>query len=190
MSEPGAERRIPLGPLAGLAGALLLVVSLLLDWWDGVSAFTAFEVLDLVLAALAVGSIAVFAIALGARLPGFEPGRGVALGLAALAFLIVVSQALNDPPAIAGSGRGPAAGLWLALGGSLLLLAGGVLAAARISLALDPEQGGARTPAPDPPEPAAARMRRRAAARAAAARTEAEPVAAPEAPSPGDGREP
>ena len=48
------ERRIPLGPLVGTIGAVLLTVSLFLDWWEGVTGFTAFEALDLVLLALAV----------------------------------------------------------------------------------------------------------------------------------------
>ena len=43
--------RIPLGPLVGHVGAVLLVVSLFLDWCEDVTGFTVFEALDLVLLA-------------------------------------------------------------------------------------------------------------------------------------------
>ena len=175
MSGEAAERRIPIGPLVALVGAVLLLVSLFLDWWEDATAFTVFEVLDLVLAVLALVAIAALAHALGARLPG--PDARLALPLAGAALAIVVSQMLNDPPAIAGTGHGPAVGIWIALGGALLMVAGSALAAARIKLALDLER---REPArrrrepsessePGSAESAAARMRARAAARAAGA---------------------
>lgn len=194
MSVEAGERRIPVGPLAGLLGAALVLVSLFLDWWERTSVFTAFEVLDLVLAALAIGELVVLAGLLGARLPGLEPAPGLALAAALAAFGIVVSQLLNDPPAIAVTGRGAAVGIWIALGGSALMLAGSALVAARISVALQPgeERRSRRQRAPvaaPPPEPAAAAMRRRAAARARAA-AEAERQREREARLPGDGREP
>jgi hypothetical protein len=175
VSGEAAERRIPIGPLVGLVGALLLLVSLFLDWWEEATAFSVFEVLDLVLAGLALAAIASLVQGLGARLPRPAPDRGLALPLAAVALVIVVSQMLNDPPAIAGSGRGPAVGMWIALGGTLLTVVGGALAAARIKLALDLERRDPARPRGGRPgpsesaseEPAAARMRARAAARAA-----------------------
>ena len=174
MSTQAAERRIPVGPLAGLAGALLLLVSLFIDWWEGATAFTAFEVLDLLLAALALACIAAHAAAFGARIPGFEVGPGVTLAVGALAFLIVLSQVVNDPPAIVALGRDSAFGIWLAVGGSFLMASGGALTSARIAVAVDPEgERVSKRPrgpvAVTPREPAAARMRRRAAERARAA---------------------
>jgi hypothetical protein len=140
MSAAGGERRIPIGPLIGLAGAVLLAVSLFLDWWDGLTAFTVFEALDLVLGCLALAAMVALAGPLGARLPGNAgPRPSLALPLGVAAAVIVVSQLLNYPPAVGGSESGPEVGLWLALGGSLLMLAGGLLSAARISLALDLE---------------------------------------------------
>jgi hypothetical protein len=190
------ERRIPVGPFVGLAGAALLFVSLFLDWWEGTAAFTAFEVLDLMLVALVAAEAVVLAGLLGARLPGLEPAPGLALAAGLAALVIVVSQLLNDPPAIAGTGRGTAAGIWIGLGGSLLMLASGGLVAARIAVAVHPtEERFSRRPrgrvAEPPPEPAAAAMRRRAAARARAAPESGakhEPQAEPT--PPGDGREP
>jgi hypothetical protein len=132
------QRRIPVGPLIGLVGAVLLLVSLFLNWWEGVTAFTAFEVLDLVLAGLALMAATSLAEAAGARLPSaMALGAALALPLGLLALLIVGSQLVNDPPAIAGSDRGHDLGVWLALGGSLLIVAGSLLTVARISLALD-----------------------------------------------------
>jgi hypothetical protein len=135
------QRRIPVGPLIGLVGALLLLVSLFLNWWDGVTAFTAFEVLDLVLAALALAAIVSLTEAAGARLPsGMALGAALALPLGLLALLIVLSQLVNDPPAIVGDGRGHDVGIWLALAGALLITAGSLLSVARVSLALDLER--------------------------------------------------
>jgi hypothetical protein len=127
----GVERRIALGPLVGTLGSALLAVSLFLDWWDGVTAFTAFEVLDLVLLALASGTAAAL------PLPR-SPLSGRALPLAALALLIVLTQIVNDPPLVlGGSGPDHATGIWLALAGGVLMTAGALVTASKISLAVD-----------------------------------------------------
>ena len=197
MSAEALERRIPVGPLAGLPGAALLLVSLFLDWWEGTAAFTAFEVLDLVLVALALGAVFVHARALGAPLPGAELPTGLVGALGVVAFVLVMSQVVNEPPAIVASGRGAATGIWLGLAGSVLMLVGGTLVAARIAVALDadPERVSKRPRGPvavKPPEPAAAKMRRRAAAgarAAAAAKGDPEPDR-PAAPASDDGPEP
>jgi hypothetical protein len=175
MGAASTQRRISIGPLIGLAGALVLLVSLFLDWWPEITAFTGFEVLDLVLAALALAAIASLAEAAGARLPsGVAIGSALALPLGLLALLIVVSQLVNDPPAVAGGDRGHEIGIWLALAGALLIVGGSLLAVARISLALDlerRERTGAREPdQAREPEPEAA-----APAPASEAPTRAEP---------------
>jgi hypothetical protein len=133
----GVERRIPLGPLVGTLGSALLAVSLFLDWWDGVTAFTAFEVLDLVLLALAAGTAA--ALLAEAGLAALRsPLSGRALPLAALALLIVLTQIVNDPPLVlGGSGPAHATGIWLALAGAALMTAGAVVTGSRVSLAVD-----------------------------------------------------
>lgn len=150
----GRQRRIPVGPLLGLLGAVLLLVSLFLNWWDGVTAFTAFEVLDLLLAVLAIGAAMSLAEAAGARMPaGVALGAALALPLGLLALLIVFSQIVNDPPAIAGSDRGHDLGIWLALGGALLIVAGSLLSVARVSLALDLERRERAEPPAEEGEP-------------------------------------
>jgi peptidoglycan/LPS O-acetylase OafA/YrhL len=154
------HRTIAIGPLIGLAGGVLLFVSLFLEWYESESdepiltAFTVFEVLDLVLAALAIGAVVALAESLGVRLPSSGPPSRARLGLplGAAALLLIVFQLLNDPPFIVGSDRGPELGLWLALAGALLIVAGGLLSVARISLALDIEQRRAeRRQAAEPP---------------------------------------
>jgi hypothetical protein len=151
------ERRFEIGPLAGAAGALLLLVSLFLDWYGQFTAFTVFEVLDLVLAGLAVASLVSLAERLGARLPGgVGLGGTAALPLGVVALVIVLSQLLNHPPAAVD--LDPQIGLWLALGGAALLVAGSLLAMARISLAVDVEgrsRRGDDAPRPEQREPRA-----------------------------------
>jgi hypothetical protein len=133
MSSP----RLPVGPLVASVGGLLLIASLFLDWYDRITGFTVFETLDLVLVALALVAIASLLSALGVLRVGVS--AEVALGAALLALAIVVSQIVNDPPAVAGAGGpGKATGIWLALGAAALMVAGSVLGYARISLAVEP----------------------------------------------------
>jgi hypothetical protein len=129
-------RRIPIGSLVGAAGALLLLVGLFLDWYEDMSAFTAFEVLDLVLAALAAGALVALAepLGFGVRL-GVSP---MVLGIAATA--IVASQLINPPPAAVDLKL--ELGAWLSLAGALLIVVGSLPEVARVSLAVDVEQRG------------------------------------------------
>jgi hypothetical protein len=131
------ERRVPLGPLAGAVGALLLIVSLFVDWYHGVTGFTAFEVLDLVLAGLSLATL--LALAERADLPVPRTAlAGHAPALSLLALAIVASQLVNDPPLVVGDGGpGHAVGSWLALGGAALMAGGSLLAGTSISLAVD-----------------------------------------------------
>jgi drug/metabolite transporter (DMT)-like permease len=67
---------------------------------------------------------------------------GVLLGIGLLALIIVLSQVVNDPPAVAGpNGRDQATGIWLALGGAALMVAGAVLSTARIAISIEPRDG-------------------------------------------------
>ena len=129
----------------------MVIVSLFLDWYDGVTGFTVFEALDLVLVALALTLIVSLAGGFGARWPRTEvhPGRSLAAAIAVL--MIVVSQLLNDPPAVVGSaGPGHAVGIWLALGGAVLMLIGAVAAVTRVSFDVDLDRKGAPAEAAAP----------------------------------------
>ena len=147
-------RRIPIGAIVGVIGALLLAISLFLDWYGERSAFTVFEVLDLVLAALVIASLVALADQLGIK-PAWEAiGAAAAIPLGAVALVIVITQLIQHPPG--GIGEDTEIGAWLGLAGSALMLAGGVLGAAHISLAVDtrePEPSPARRHETDPDAP-------------------------------------
>jgi hypothetical protein len=133
------ETHIPIGPLVAAIGGILLIVSLGLDWYGDFSAFTVFEVWDLVLLLLALVTFGVLAVALGLFRTAFRAGTGLVVGVAAV--LIVLSQLINHPPA--GIDLDEGTGLWLGLGGSALMLAGAVLSTARIAISVEPRGRGA-----------------------------------------------
>src|SRR3954454_677849 len=108
-----------------VVGRALLFASLIVEGYEpGTDAWTALEVLDLVLAFAAVVALSAGLGALvGERWP--EHARFVpAIGL--VAFLIVLTQLIDPPPLVHDAAR--RAGGFLALAGSLILVAGGVLA--------------------------------------------------------------
>jgi hypothetical protein len=135
------QTQLAVGPLIAAVGAVLLIVSLFLDWWEGLTAFTGFEFLDLLMLLLAVVAIASLAGGLGLVRPAVPPS--IALAVALFTVFLVLSQIVNDPPAVVGSGRDKDIGIWLALSGSALMVAGAVLGYAHISLALEtrPREG-------------------------------------------------
>lgn len=148
MSARPRETQIPVGPLLAAIGAVLLIVSLFLDWYEQLSGFTVFEFLDLLLVGLALVALAALAGAMGILRTSVRPG--VPLVVAVLALLIVLSQVVNDSPAVAG-GNGPDqdTGIWLALAGAALMVAGAVLSTVRIALAVEPRTRPAPAPVDD-----------------------------------------
>lgn len=127
---------VPVGPLVASVGAVLLIVSLFLDWYQRISGFTVFEFLDLLLVLLALATIASLAGGLGLVRPA--PSPAVSLAVAIFTVYVVASQLINDPPAVAGGvGLGKDIGIWLALGGAGLMVVGAVLGYARISLSVE-----------------------------------------------------
>jgi len=119
-----------------MVGAVLVLVSLFLEWFaPGADAWTVFEVLDLLLAALAIGALLA---ALGLLLPELavlERRWMAPLGLGAL--VIVVSQLIDPPPAVVEGELEE--GAWLALAGTLLLVAGALLSFSRVRFAVTVE---------------------------------------------------
>ena len=107
------------------------------DWYDGLTGHTVFEFLDLLLTGLALAAL----FALRPRRAVRAPRARAALGIGLLALIIVLSQVVNDPPAVAGpNGRDQATGIWLALAGAALMVAGAVLSTARIAIAVEPRE--------------------------------------------------
>lgn len=153
---PTAARNLEAGALLIGAGALLLFVSLFLDWYQpGIDAWSVFEVWDLVLALLAVAAL----VAVAGRL-GFGPPRPAVwlLGPAIAALVIVVYAILDPPPATNGLLDGdPATGLWLALVAAVLMTAGAVLSVARISVAITSAGPGPDGAPAAPGDPATSR---------------------------------
>jgi len=139
-------RRLDAGVAVAAVGAVLILVSLFLDWYgDPVNetAWRVFEVLDLVLAAIALWIIASFLRRVG--VDGRLPDAPLLL-LGAVALAIVFSQLVNDPPRVAGSDASVAEGAWLALAGSALVLAGAIMSVARISFSVEHREPRAAPP--------------------------------------------
>ena len=146
MSPERETTQIPVGPLVAAIGAVLLAVSLFLEWYEDRTAFTVFELLDLVLVAAALAMVVQLAGGIGLFRPLVSPAAGLAVAIATL--VIVVSQIVNHPPAAVGE-VDKEVGIWLALAGAALMVAGAILATTRISLAVEPHGGGPGTRAPE-----------------------------------------
>jgi hypothetical protein len=136
VNEEPTRRQVPVGPLVASVGAVLLIVSLFLDWYEQLTGFTVFEFLDLLLVMLALATIASLVGGLGLVRP--SPSPGASLAVAIFTVLVVASQVVNHPPAAAGDG-GPSKdiGISLALAGAGVMVVGAVLGYARISLAVE-----------------------------------------------------
>jgi hypothetical protein len=127
-----APRSIDAAQLLVGLGGMLLFVSLFLDWYQpSMTAWTAFEVLDLVLAVLALTAAW---LVLSNLLFDAPLREGLLPIVGAVAFVVVVSQLVNHPPAA--QGASPKLGAWLGLGGSALMAAGAALGLARVSLTI------------------------------------------------------
>jgi hypothetical protein len=130
-------RRLEAGPLLVTLGALLLLVSLFLAWFDSdITAWEAFEVWDLVLSVLALGAIAA-GMGLTTQDVELTDRRLLPAGVLAVA-VIVASQIIDPPPAAAG--LDPDTGAWIALGAALVMCAGALLTFGRVRLAVTVEE--------------------------------------------------
>jgi hypothetical protein len=142
------QTQLAVGPLVAAVGALLLIVSLFLDWYEQLTGFTVFEFLDLMLVLLALATIASLAGGMGFVKPA--PSPAISLAVALFTIFVVLSQIVNDPPAVVGPGPEKDIGIWLALSGAALMVAGAVLGYASISLSFEPRSDdGGEGRAPD-----------------------------------------
>lgn len=154
------ETRVELGTLLAGLGGVLLLISLFLDWYGpeegegGATAWESFELVDLLLAALALAALYVVARRFSGPdgWPTISEPTARALGVAAL--VLVVVSLIDHPPLLqaAGGDVEPEVGLWLALAGALLMTLGGFLGRVRISVVTAAPEPTARprTPPHDP----------------------------------------
>ena len=128
-------RSIEAGPVLVGLGALVLLVSLFLDWYQPhVTAWDAFEIVDLLLAALALAALAG---AVGAIRPDATVvGRHWLPGIVLAAVVVVAVQIIDGPPGMVGE---PDTGAWLALGAAAVMAVGTLLTLGRVSFALTVE---------------------------------------------------
>jgi len=155
-----SRRPVDAGAAVAAGGSVLLLISLFLDWYGddgtGYSAWTLFEVIDLLLAAIALLAISTFV-----SRSGIEPRLPQAplLVLGGAAVVLTVSQLIDAPPAVQRGEFDIQTGAWLALAGSALLLAGAFMSVARVSFSVEqraPRASEAETetvkmPPPDSP---------------------------------------
>ena len=128
-------RRIEAGPVLVGLGALLLLVSVFLDWFEpNVTAWEAFEVLDLLLVVLALAALA--AVAGTIRPDSTVVERHWLPAIVAAGAIIVVAQILDPPPTVDGD---PETGAWLALAAVSVMCLGTLLTLGRVSFALTVE---------------------------------------------------
>jgi hypothetical protein len=128
-------RRFEVGPILVALGAILLLVSLFLDWYGGLTAWDAFEVVEVMLATLAVTALV---IAVGLLTPDLEYLERRWLPAVVLGVVLLVAAGVVNPPPAAGD-QDPATGAWIAVGSALVMLAGAVLTFGRVSLAVSVE---------------------------------------------------
>ena len=154
-------------------GAVLLLVSLFIDWYKpGGDAWAVFEALDLALAGAAICGL----LAVAPRFGTGGLGRALPL-IAAAALAIVAIQLIDPPPAVRDSDI--ATGGWLALAATAIMAGGALLSAASISItvdvrgrerrrrtaAIDAREGAAEAAEAAPAEPEPPRSARRFARR-------------------------
>jgi hypothetical protein len=141
-------RRIDAGEVLAAVGGALAFVALFLDWFDRFSGWEAFEALDLAIAVLALVAVASAVASIAGSSAGPSPRALPWVGTVLLA--VVAVQLIEPPPTLIALEGDPdrETGAWLALGGSALVLLGGVLRAARISVTISVGARGARRRGP------------------------------------------
>jgi hypothetical protein len=132
-------RRLRAGEwIVGAAGVVLLV-SLFLDWYGvevsgrsapgGLDAWEAFDVIDVVLLIVALSALALAIVTAFQRTPAIPVAMASIVTILSFAAVILVAYRAIDEPGV----RTPvdlslSGGIWLALGASLAMLAGGARA--------------------------------------------------------------
>jgi hypothetical protein len=116
-------------------GAIALLVSLFMDWYGPLTAWEAFEVVEVLLAVLAAAALLVAA---GLLVPGLEYLERRWLPLIVFGVAVLVAAELVDPPPTAAE-ESLGAGAWVAFGSAIVMLVGAVLTFGRVSFAVSVE---------------------------------------------------
>jgi hypothetical protein len=135
-SRVRAERMLDAGALLIAIGAAALAVSLFLDWYgvgfdEKISAWTAFELVDIVLIGLALAALVAVAERLAGRTPAVPAWVHLVCG--PIALLIVVVSLIDEPPAVGAAGTVEFGG-WIAFAAAGLMTVGALLTRVRISV--------------------------------------------------------
>jgi hypothetical protein len=126
------NRRFEMGPLLVAVGAALLIVSLFLDWYGHLSAWDAFEVVDVLLAAL--GVLGLFG-ALGSLAPELAYVERRWVPAIVLATAVLIGAEIVDPPPAAATLHATT-GAWIGFGAAIVMLLGAVLSLGRVSVSV------------------------------------------------------
>jgi hypothetical protein len=125
-------RRFEIGPLLIAVAAIVLLVALFLRWYGSADAWEAFEIADVLLAALALGCLAIAVALLIPELGALD--RRPLPWLVGAILVIVAAELLNPPPTVAVSRLGT--GAWMAFAAACVMVVGAVLTVGRVSLAV------------------------------------------------------
>lgn len=124
-------RRFDIGPLLLAVGAIVLLISLFLDWYGGATAWDVFELADVLLAALAVAALVAAA---GLLIDAEYLDRRALPWIVGAAFVVVAAELINPPPVAGGQDLG--LGAWLSFAATLVMIGGTVLTFGKVSLAV------------------------------------------------------
>jgi len=125
-------RRIEIGPLLVALGALVVLVSLFLEWYADLTAWEAFEISDLLLAVAALAALVAAAGFLAPELAYLDRGW---LTASVFACAVLVVALILSPPPVA-DGAEVDAGAWIAFGSVLAMILGAVLTLGRVSFSV------------------------------------------------------
>jgi hypothetical protein len=127
-------RRFQVGPILVFLGAIVLLVSLFLEWYGSQTAWDAFEMVDVVLAMLAIAAITTAVGLLAPDVAYIDRKWLPAFGVAAA---VVIAAQLDPPPTAADDTAGT--GAWIAFASALVMVVGALLSFGRVSLAVSVE---------------------------------------------------
>lgn len=147
-------------PLIAAGGGLLLFISLFLNWLgadgiDSLSAWEFFDVVDIVLALIAVIVIGIGVMLFTGNTANLPAAPGTIVKTASLIALAIVAAFVLDPIDFSGEGVDIEFGAWLGLIATIVMLVGGIQLRDAPAAPRPRAQEPPPPPAPPPPPPPA-----------------------------------